>query len=868
MDMKNTNQKSKNIREISETNIQMKNIIFLFSFILMLGVLSAGSITGTVFDSDTGLGLEDVQISTTGLMDTCIINVYVNGTLDHDTAPLPVGKYDILLSDGSIVRSVDAISVGALGIFKVEHPVDGIFNFAVPLGANSTRTFSDGTEIKIELVDTSIQQVTTLLLTDASGQFLITGLSDDNFDLQFTKTGYNMFTFGPIRIDNSDPARTDRTIPNGILVMYPDGSVPTQPVGSIAGYVYDTDSAPINNANVEVYFDGNLIQTIQTDATGFFNLTNLDFSGQYVFDFSATDYLPETRTINLDLSTNPNLEIPTPIELVYIGNTDSLTGYVIDSATGDPIENALIQIPLFNLEDLTDNNGYYNIQNIPINFPIAVNVYAFSYFDGGINPITIPAGGREHNFTLTFDSSYVKSNGTLEGYVFDNSNNPINSARVEIAGIQNTTNASGYYIVNNIPEGFNQRARADRSGYDSELSYVNILGNQITTQNFTLQRDDSDNGGGSSGSSSSSSSPPSSSAQSITPPHTSLNTIYVNGCPIKINRDIEREEDETTVTLELTNECDEDVENIELREYPPEEAVLSKIKYSIEPKQVYLQPLVLIWEIMEIKSGETMEFVYTMDKEIESNKFDAKIFSLTDEEEYEPIQKVELLVPKTVFLGDNVTLTLKSENNLIIPNAKIIIISPFGKEIEVLTDEEGKAFFIPEQIGEYTYKVDKAILITSVSTQVTEVYVPTTEITQDIEIEKEDEPLGLAAIFGDIGESWPILLGLVFGILVILAIVFYFTSKTEDEFPHEVKPEIHIEEEQRPIFDEINMRQIKGDEKTILEEIKRREVKKEKTKTSKTNTKTSKTKKKPTNTKTSKKKTISKKSSTKKTSKK
>jgi len=809
-------------------NIQMKNIVFLFSFILMLGVLSAGSITGTVYDAETDLELEDVQISTTGLMDTCMINIYINEILDQSTGSLSVGTYNIMLLDGSTFRSVNAIVIGAaLGIFQIEHPIDGIVTYGVPLGSNGTHIFSDGTVIRIELIEISIQQATANILSDASGQFVITGLSDDSFNLQFTKTGYNTFTFGPIRIDNSNPARTDRIIPDGILFMYPDGSVPTQPIGSIAGYVYNTDIAPINNANVEVYFDGNLIQTIQTDATGFFNATNLEFSGQYVLGFSANNYLPETRTINLDLSTNPNLEIPVPIELVFIGNTASLRGYIKDSATGNPIPNALIQIPFFGLEDLTDNNGYYNIQNIPINFPIAVNVYAFSYFDGGINPITIPAVGREHNFTLTFNPSYVKINGTLEGYIFDNNDNPLRSARIVIGGITETTDETGYYIINNIPEGYNQRTSATRSGYIEQIRYVNILGNEITRQNFTLQRDDSDSGGGSSGSSSSSGSPPSSSAQSITPPHSSFERAYIDGCPIKITRDIERSEDKTTVTIELINECKEDIKRIELREYPPNEVLSSKIIYSVNPKQVYLNPLVIIWEIDDLKAEETISFVYYIDKQIKSNEFKAKIFSI-DDEQSDPIQKVELLAPKLVFLGDNITLTVKSEKGFPIFNAKIIVISPFGKEIELITDEDGKAYFIPEVIGKHEYKIEDFEILNLITTQVNEVNLPTAQISQEIEETKEEENLGLAALFGDIGNSWPIFLGLGMFILIILTVLFYFMNKlnSEEEFASEgVKPEVFIEEEQKPIFDEINQRQIQGDEKTILEEIKRREIK-------------------------------------------
>lgn len=818
---------------INQKIFKMKNIVFLFSFVLMIGLLSAGSITGTVFDGETGLEIQDVQVVTTGDMDTCTINIYVNGTLDLTTSPLPRGTYDNPLSGGSVFRSIRVILPGALGIFQIEHPIDGSFDLLVNVGSNTTRTFSDGTVITIQLIDSSVQQATASILTDTTGKFTIYGLSDDTFDLQLSKIGYDTFEFGPILIDNSNPLRTDRNIPDGMLFLFPNGSGPSQLEGSIAGYVEDTTGIAIEDVTVEVYFDGNLIQTIQTDATGFFNATGLEYSGQYTLEFIHPDYLQDTRIINLDLSTNRNMLIPVPIQLVYIGNTENLHGYVIETGTGDPIPNALVRIPFFGLSDLTDNNGFYNILNVPINFPVEVTVTAIGYYNGGINPLTVPIGGREHNFTLTLDPSYVSGNGTLTGYVFDNNNNPLRSVKVEIAGIFNTTDTNGQYIINNIPEGYNQRVTVSRSGYTSRSLNLNIFKNEITTQNFILQRDDSDSGGGSSGSSSSSTSPPSSSAQSITPPHTSLSTLYVNGCPIRINRDINREKDKTAVTIELINICDEDVEQIELREYPPEEAVLAKITYSTEPKKVYLQPLVIIWEIDEIRSGEKMEFVYYINKQIESNDFEAKIFSLTDDNT-EQVQKVELLVSKSVFVGDNVTLILTNEKDMPLSNREITIISPFGKELIVITDENGKAYFNPDMVGVYEYGVKDAIILNSVSTKVSEMYMPDEIIKQKVEVVDDDENkvLSLGAFFGDIGKNWPAILGLGIAVLAILTIVVYFTSKhSKDDF-NEDKPtgysELYLEEEQKPIFEEINKRQIQGDEKTILEEIKRREIKPEK----------------------------------------
>ncbi|MFA5382923.1 MAG: hypothetical protein WC356_07165, partial [Candidatus Micrarchaeia archaeon] len=139
-------------------------------------------------------------------------------------------------------------------------------------------------------------------------------------------------------------------------------------------------------------------------------------------------------------------------------------------------------------------------------------------------------------------------------------------------------------------------------------------------------------------------------------------------------------------------------------------------------------------------------------------------------------------------------------------------------------------------IGEYTYKIENAILKYSVSTQVNEKAeeIPIQIITQ-VEEEKEDNSfLGLSALFGNI-ENIGVFVILIIAILVILSIGIYFFRNKENSDLNKAESEIVIEEDQIPIFDEINKKQIQGDEKTLFEEIKRREVKTEKK--SKTNLK-------------------------------
>lgn len=809
--------------------------LFIFAMCLGTGIANAGSITGTVFDGDTGLEIQDVQASATGLMDTCTFNIYVNDTLDSTYAPHPVGEYNYPLAGGSTLKKIRGIIVGLFCTIDVEHPIDGITPYMVAVGTNQTQTFSDGTNITIELVNASIEDATAIKLTDASGEFSIIYLSDDDFDLFFSKTGYQSFSYGPVRVINGDPVKQARVIPDGQLVMYPTGGIPGTVNGSIAGYVQNSSGDDIANALVEAYLGADLIGTDTTDATGFFNVTDLNLSGTYSLTVTATGYIPTSQsgiTVDLNNPVQTHITLPSPIVLIAVGETAELWGYVF-ADSGSPLSGALVDIPSLGLQDTTDQNGFYNVTTIPVGITFDVDVTANGYYDGGINNLVLPSGGLEYNFTLWEDQTGPQPGyGNLEGYVLDQSDDsPIENAFVWIGDINDTTDATGYYLLQNVPEG-NRTVSASKTGYYTDTEDVEIFNGVTINQNITLrERDDDD--GGDSGSSSSSGSPPSSSAPPIAPPHSSSGEYQIGNCTIIFERDIERDENETKVTLELTNDCDESIGAFELREYPPEEALHTTLRYSIEPKQVYLQPLVIIWEINGMKADESMTIVYYIDEQIESNDFEEKIYALEQAVET-PVLKLELLAPKYAFVGDNITLTVTSEEGIAVPNAKIIVTSPLGKEEELITDEDGKAVFVPELKGEYTYKIENAMLSTAISTQVTAPYSETQETEAAVTIETDGEETNflssLALMVGGLEDIWPMMLIIAVAVVAAIGIILYVLGHSAGMAEAGLGAGAggagyDKTGKQTTLFEEIENRQVKSKGTTLMEEIKSREVK-------------------------------------------
>lgn len=84
----------------------------------------------------------------------------------------------------------------------------------------------------------------------------------------------------------------------------------------------------------------------------------------------------------------------------------------------------------------------------------------------------------------------AQSTGKVEGRVRDAQEKPIANATVYIVGtaFNNTTNASGYYFINNVPPGLIEM-RAVFPGYNpSNISGVRVLTGQTITQDFKLEQ--------------------------------------------------------------------------------------------------------------------------------------------------------------------------------------------------------------------------------------------------------------------------------------------------------------------------------------------------------------------------------------------
>jgi hypothetical protein len=157
------------------------------------------------------------------------------------------------------------------------------------------------------------------------------------------------------------------------------------------------------------------------------------------------------------------------------GPTGTLTGTVIDSASGNPITGATVQVSGPSNRTLTTgaNGGYTSV--LPVG-DYTVTASAFSYGSGTSSGTVTQGQTTTVNFTLTRVAT-----GTVSGHVRNGSGQPVANATVQILGTPIaavTTGADGAFSFPNVPLGNGYQAKAAAGGcYDQQTQTFNVTGN-------------------------------------------------------------------------------------------------------------------------------------------------------------------------------------------------------------------------------------------------------------------------------------------------------------------------------------------------------------------------------------------------------
>ncbi len=153
---------------------------------------------------------------------------------------------------------------------------------------------------------------------------------------------------------------------------------------------------------------------------------------------------------------------------VYSFNTRPLKGkiygYVYDAETGEPIAGAIVGIVQTGDVTYTDENGYYEFNNVDPGTYV-VGVVAEGY-EPDMATVIVPLGQSvRHDFYLEPIGGEPEPSG-IEGYVYDAlTEEPIAGAKITVVELGETvyTDEKGYYHVD-VPPG-NYTVEASKEGY-------------------------------------------------------------------------------------------------------------------------------------------------------------------------------------------------------------------------------------------------------------------------------------------------------------------------------------------------------------------------------------------------------------------
>ncbi|MEF8874552.1 MAG: carboxypeptidase regulatory-like domain-containing protein [Candidatus Thermoplasmatota archaeon] len=208
-----------------------------------------------------------------------------------------------------------------------------------------------------------------------------------------------------------------------------------QSTGYLTGKVRDLNTFEnVSGAAVEVNETGD---STTTDASGEFNITLQP--GHYNITVTAPDYYPEYKEVSVTSGNETS-------NLIYLEEyTGTLEGTVTDKDTGEPIQYASVTPAGYMLGAMTDEDGYYNIENISIGEHSVVA--STSGYENATKNVTIE---KDEVSTLDFQLEKAEEveKATVKGTIREQiSEEPIEGATVKIENETTKSNSTGKYKI-------------------------------------------------------------------------------------------------------------------------------------------------------------------------------------------------------------------------------------------------------------------------------------------------------------------------------------------------------------------------------------------------------------------------------------
>ncbi len=175
--------------------------------------------------------------------------------------------------------------------------------------------------------------------------------------------------------------------------------------GSISGEVQSIDGASIQ---VRILKAGELIGQVETDST--YEFTELE-EGDYTIQISAQGY--EMTELNATVFADEIVSLVQTVLVVLTEPVSHISGVLADIDSGNPLANILVQLTTEdeeNMSALTNNEGVFSFENLPIDQIITLNISHEDYED---SEIVIQPLSADQIYDLTIQLTKIPDPVTL-----------------------------------------------------------------------------------------------------------------------------------------------------------------------------------------------------------------------------------------------------------------------------------------------------------------------------------------------------------------------------------------------------------------------------------------------------------------------
>lgn len=191
---------------------------------------------------------------------------------------------------------------------------------------------------------------------------------------------------------------------------------------------------------------------------------------------TASGYLTYAEWITLSVSAATYVDVP--LTAVDLAETGTVQGRITDAQTGQGLVNALVQFTPQSaetaaVEGYTDSEGKYIVGGIPIGAN-TVKVGVAGYLEGTVSVVVAPDQGGQNaavDVALTSGDARIR----VQGVVADVATQlPIGGATVTVGDASATTDATGAFVVEDVPVG-QKEIVITAAGYEEYRQTLNVV---------------------------------------------------------------------------------------------------------------------------------------------------------------------------------------------------------------------------------------------------------------------------------------------------------------------------------------------------------------------------------------------------------